>query len=179
MLGDVPDEVFSPFRADDDRAIARSIGWKCINNDVFDRHFAFTGTTVVWIPFAWRCPRVVVPLVKLVLVGHCLSGIVIFVVAVHHVFDEAILRVPETFQLHSMAARRTLQGIFTISFEEQKLKRFSRQYPVSARICFLFRWYKQLDFSPHLFVADVAMEAVVSDALEAFREDMLDHSTLN
>ncbi|MCI5221676.1 MAG: hypothetical protein D3924_03080 [Candidatus Electrothrix sp. AR4] len=77
----VPDEISPAFWTAHNGAITGSIGWKRVNEDIFDQFLVVAGPTTVRVPFAWPVERKVVFHVVcvvhvpylVVLLGSCLS----------------------------------------------------------------------------------------------------------
>jgi len=53
----MPDEVSPAFWTAHNGAITGSIGWKRVNEDIFDQCLVVAGATAVGVPFAWPVER--------------------------------------------------------------------------------------------------------------------------
>ena len=82
----------------------------------------------------------------------------------------------DQFQIHLVAASGTDQRISVKGFEEELYEGLAREDVESKRVRRLIVWDNLGDLPAHRGVADVAVEAVVPDALEALWEDVLDHA---
>ncbi|MCI5130118.1 MAG: hypothetical protein D3904_01045 [Candidatus Electrothrix sp. EH2] len=56
----MPDEISPAFWTAQNGAISGAIGWKGVNEDLFDQGLVVAGTTMVGVPFAWAIKRKVV-----------------------------------------------------------------------------------------------------------------------
>ncbi len=119
----VPYEVLSAFRATNERTPTRTIGWKGIDNDIFNPHSAFAGTAMIRIPFAWSAEGKII-VFQIIRVHHFSSRVKVIIVACH-IQDNTILRMPDGFKLHNVAAVGAFHWIPSIGF----LKKFSEFFP--------------------------------------------------
>jgi hypothetical protein len=71
----------------------------------------------------------------------------------------------------------TVEGVFSEGVEEGLGEGFSGQDAIASGIGWSSRGLEAIQDRSHPGVADVSMQAVVSDALESFGQDMLDHSS--
>jgi len=80
-------------------------------------------------------------------------------------------------QRHILMTLGAKQGVFAKAIEETLSKRFGRQYPVSFGIIGHPGRYHIGQLFSHFLIADMAVQAVITDSLKSFGQDVLCHSS--
>ena len=98
------------------------------------------------------------------------------------VFYGAIVGMINQFQFHGLATAWTAQGIVAETFKEQLGKGFAGYDAIASRVrgCREVRrgsgWNNACQLLSNLFIAHVAVQAVVADTSKALGQEVLDHA---